>query len=213
MIGACPGRAPSRPSSPPRSACTTGSRTRFGCPGHRSPRRAAWSRCTAPARARRTITTSRGRRSAPDSRRSPSISEATATARDRWTAARSTTSCRSRRCCAHGSAVSRRPRSQSGARAWAAIWRSCPPPPWAPRPSSRSARLRTRACAADLPQAASRLTPTGPRSIGFSPATTWPRPRAGSRCPCCCSTPRATSRCRSSTRASSRPCCGRPGAA
>ena len=58
--------------------------------------------------------------------RSPSTSAATATARGRWTAARSTTSWRWRRCCARalGDPSGRR-RSRCAARAWAATSRSC----------------------------------------------------------------------------------------
>ena len=97
--------------------------------------------------------------------------------------------------------------SRSAARAWAATSRSCPPPRPAQTRSWRSAPPPGSCLRRGLDDGPLhvRRRPTPP-SIDFSPTTTsGPRPKR-SRSPCCSSTPRATSRCRWSTRASSRHC-------
>ena len=141
----------------------------------------------------------RPRRAAARTRRDrPSTSAGTARARGRWTARASTTSPRWPRCSARRSAT-QRPRSRCAARAWAAIWRSS-------RPGDAEAAAVVAICPASAQGLRRGLAE---RRLDFDadvaaldallggarPA----RHRRGARpSRCCCCTPRATSRFRSS---------------
>ena len=212
MIGACRGRAPSRQCSRARSACTTGSPTRCGCPSgpaaaggvvilhgagsckenhHDFARAALGAGLAAIAFDQRGHGDSQG---AMDGR---ALDDVVAIAALLRSGIGDPERRRSRCGLEHG----RLPRDRVRRAAGAARGRRDLPGQRrgpAPRPRRRAVHVRRR---------------RGRARRASSPRTTLARGGARARrFRCCCCTPRATSRCRSSTRASWRRCCARRGA-